>query len=135
MDQPVVLGIAIALIAILLLIIVMRRSRQPSRKLPLDITQRVRELKEATVTRKFHTPEDADLQPNIEYINAAKSLVTPTFDLTVFNASGVVETRPDLSEDEVWRFAAAGDWQHTADHYRTTPEGLQMIIQFERPRR
>jgi len=134
MDQPVVLGLAIALIVVILLLVIVKR-RSPHHTSESDLSRRIQELKEATVTRKFHAPEDTDLDPNVEYINAAKSVNGAAFDLTIFTSKGIVETRPDLSEDEVWKFAAAGEYQHTADQYRTTPEGLQMIIQFERPRR
>jgi hypothetical protein len=99
------------------------------------LRQRIALMKDVTVNRQFHEPGDTDLDPNIEYINAIRGVTDSSFEMVLFSMNGISERKLNMSEDEVWKFAALGNWEHTADNYRTTAEGMRMIIQFERLRR
>jgi hypothetical protein len=132
---PVAWITLLAMIAVTVLLLLAAARRRAQRRKEGDLQQRIAQMKDVTVNRKFHQPDDADLDPNIEYINAVRSVTDSSFNLILFGVNGISERKQNLSEDEVWKFAALGHWEHTADNYRTTPEGMRMIIQFERMRR
>jgi hypothetical protein len=136
MNIPTVAWITLlAMLAVTVLLLLAAARRRAQRRKEGDLQQRITQMKDVTVNRKFHQPDDSDLDPNIEYVNAVRSVTDSSFNLILFGVNGISERKQNLSEDEVWKFAALGNWEHTADNYRTTPEGMRMIIQFERMRR
>src|SRR5689334_5617431 len=104
MNFAVLIGIVLALIlviAIAAVIVGRLRSSKPDAAKPGSAH------KDMTVTRKFRKPQDKDLAPHIEYMNADKLMNGASFDLTIFNSDGVVGKREGLGEEEVRQFAAA----------------------------
>lgn len=108
-----------------------QRRKQALKK---NLKGRVTRLPRLTPTPKFHKPDDTDLDPTINYMNASKPIDATHYDLIIFSTNGIVEQRLDLSESELQQFVKVGNWTRTADRYRTVEGSVRYILQFERLR-
>jgi hypothetical protein len=126
--------VLVAVVGVLLISILVWQKQKRHQSFEGEIKERVAKLQHMADTRKFHSPDDTDLDPTIEYLNASKPMDSNRYDVVVFAAGGIVEKQLDLSEDDVQQLAKTGNWTRTADQYHTGDGGIHYTMQFERRR-
>lgn len=131
--SPVII-IAILVVLVLVVGAIWLRRQPPRQSLEAALQERVARMKHMADTRKFRLPDDADLDPQVEYLNVVTDPDTERSDLTLFAVGGIIETRLGLAKDEVRQFVQAGGWMQTADRFQTVDGGLRQTSQFERRR-
>jgi hypothetical protein len=139
--EPSILYVAAVVLAIVAVFFARRAFYR--RALERYARDKVVQMEHMAATRKFHEPQDAGLDPGVEYLNATRlgdaahdtARDAVRYEVTMFAASGLVEEQKDVSQEELERRIESGGWVRTADRYATTEAGLALTMQFERLRR
>jgi hypothetical protein len=82
---------------------------------------------------EFFRPDSPNLDPALEYMNASATLGENVYDITIFDAEGIIEERKSVQSKDLDNLAEEQGWSQTMYHYSSDIGQKELLFMRRKP--